>query len=332
MIAEISTNHANDIKIAKNIIVAAARSGATAIKLQTFTAEMITVKSSNAPYKIPSSSPLWSGHDLFELMREAETPLAWHFELFEFAKKLGLDAFSTPYHPSSVGFLVDLGVSALKVSSFDVINHPLLREIANASLPVIMSVGMSSQKEIDEAVEILSKSAKSLILLKCTSSYPCDIKNTNLLGISTLKSRYGLEVGFSDHTIGITAALVAIGLGATVFEKHVRSEENNLTLDSQFSIDPNGFTRYVASLNQAADALGDSELKLYESERASFWERPSLIALKDIRLGEVFSDANVGVRRPSAGLPPRRLFDVLGRESAGPLFAGEGITEQSVRW
>lgn len=332
IIAEISTNHAKDIEVAKSLIEVTAEAGATSVKLQTFTAELMTVPSRLIKNQIPSSSTLWSGLDLFDLMREAETPLGWHSELFTLAKSLGLDAFSTPYHPSSVEFLLNLGVTAFKVSSFDVINHPLLKEIALSNLPVIMSVGMATLEEIDDAVVILNRGVKSLVLLKCTSSYPCTLQDANLSGISHLKERFGVEVGFSDHTIGNLAAMVAVGAGATVFEKHLKSREGGITLDSEFSIDSKDFPEYVASIKNAYVALGTRSLGLVDSEKASHWERPSLVALREIPIGEVFDDSNVGVRRPSLGLPPKRLFDVQGKKCARRLLQGEGVTEESVVW
>lgn len=325
VIAEISANHMQDINIAKSIIEAAALAGATAIKLQTFTADLITVKSEQIPNPIPDSSDLWSGLTLWDLMKQAETPLDWHHDLLAYARKLDLDAFSTPYHPKSVDFLCDLGVDAIKVSSFDVINIPLLDRIATTKLPVILSTGMANLTELDQAFKILSKKIDDIIILKCTSSYPCLNKDANLNGIVTLKERYECEIGFSDHTLGNTAAIAAATLGATVFEKHLKLSSDSKTLDSEFSLDPLGFKEYVAEISEVQKMLGSNEIMKVAAEESSYWERPSIVALTEIQAGEKLTHHNIGVRRPSIGLPPKYFNQVLGRVTKSGFQSGEGL-------
>lgn len=327
IIAEISANHSGSLETAKGILIEIADKGVSAVKLQTFTADQMTVKSEAVKNLIPNTSDLWSGTELWELMKMAEMPLEWHRELFQLAASLGLDAFSTPYHPDAVDFLLDMGVTVLKISSFDVVNHPLLEKISGSGVPVIMSTGMSTIQELDEAVSILIDRVPKLILLKCTSSYPCSYSDTNIRGVKTLKDRYGVEVGFSDHSLDEKAACLALGLGATVFEKHVKLDISSKTLDSEFSATPDSLRFYVESLKQAESILGSSNIKPIDSEKASLWERPSVVALKHISLGEVFTHNNIGVRRPSLGSHPKSLPFLLGRTSTRNYALGEGIVE-----
>ena len=327
VIAEISANHSGNLETARQILFEIANAGVSAVKLQTFTADQMTVKSEKAKNFIPSSSGLWGGKQLWDLMKEAEMPLEWHKELFQLAASLDLDAFSTPYHPDAVDFLLSLGVKVLKISSFDVVNHPLLERISQSGVPVIMSTGMATIREIDEAVSILIDKVPNLILLKCTSSYPCSPSDANVRGIKTLKDRYQVEVGFSDHSIDEKAACLALALGATVFEKHVKLSNSSKTLDSEFSATPDSLNSYVESLRQTEDILGSREIKPIDSERASLWERPSVIALRYIDVNEVFTENNIGIRRPGIGAPPKFLPLLLGTRSKKRYIPGDGVIE-----
>lgn len=331
-IAELSANHMQDLDVARELVTAAHASGATAIKLQTFTADGITVKSNSVKHSIPQESSLWSGIDLWALMKEAETPWEWHKDLIDYAHSLGMDAFSTPYSPDALHFLLNLGVDAVKLSSFDVINLPLLHEVAKVHVPVIQSTGMASLAELDEAVTILGAGASRLILLKCTSEYPCSFDNANLLGIKTLRERYGVEIGFSDHTLGDVAAVAAIGLGATVFEKHLKLNLDDSGLDSAFSLSAKQFEAFVLRVNAGYVSLGSPEIKKIEAEQASFWERPSIVALKDIYEDEILDETCIGVRRPNIGMSPAKLHQILGLRSKGAITKGQGITSDLVAW
>ncbi len=324
-IAELSANHRGNFETAAEIVKGVSKSGATAIKLQTFTADQMAVKSDKVRHEIPGTSQLWAGKDLWGLMKEAEMPLEWHRELFRLASGLGMDAFSTPYNPESVGMLVDLGASAMKISSFDIINHPLLREVSFAGLPIILSTGMATLIEVREAVEILSSEGATVSVLKCTSAYPCVIEDSNLLGIQTLKSEFGLEVGYSDHSLGSKAATIARVLGATIFEKHVKLSESETSLDSEFSLTPVEFAAYVRDVGEVSLFLGSGEIKPIRGESASLWERPSVIALRHIEVGEPLTESNVGVRRPSIGASPKLYLDLIGKLSNRTYEAGEGL-------
>jgi sialic acid synthase SpsE len=325
IIAEISTNHAKNIEVAKEIIEGVAKSGANAIKLQTFTAAEITAYH-RAGYFIPGNSELWAGKKLWDLMEEAETPRDWHGPLFDFARSLGLDAFSTPYHPDAVSFLVDLGVDRIKISSFDLVNIPLIERVAETGLPVILSTGMAKMSEVEVAVQTLVDAQSEFCLMKCTSTYPCPPEDANLRGIQTLRHRFAVDIGFSDHTLGSQAAIIARVLGANIFEKHVRSRREAIeSLDSSFSITTDELESYVREIQSVETFLGSSEIHPIESEAPSLWERPSLLALTDILLGETLTPDNFGVRRPSSGESPRFLQQFNGKVAKRNIFSGEGI-------
>lgn len=324
VIAEVSANHQGDLGCALQLIDDAKFAGASAVKFQTFTPDSITVAPSK-PYFIPKSSELWADMNLWELMDKAQTPKVWFRELFGHSRSLGLDAFSTPYDVNALNFLVGLGVDTVKISSFDVINLPFLRAVASVGLTTILSTGMAAISEIDIAVEILRDKVQKLILLKCTSSYPCSSSDLNLYGIETLKKRYDLEVGFSDHSTNNIGANVAVGLGASVFEKHIRLVGDNTSLDSGFSIDKYGFKEYVDSIKASHLCLGSKVLAPSKCEESSLWERPSVVALRDISRGEIFTLENIGVRRPSVGAPPSAFENLLGNCSTEPIKRGHGV-------
>jgi N-acetylneuraminate synthase len=325
IIAEISANHSKNLSRIFKIIDGVAESGATAVKLQTFTADQMTVRSRTARNLIPKDSGLWAGRDLWSLMKEAELPFEWHKEIFEYVRSLGMDVFSTAYHPDALQFLLELGVDAIKVSSFDVVNHPLLVKVAAAKLPVILSTGMATEREIDEAVEIISGNVPELILLKCTSAYPCRPEDCNLLGITSLRQRYNLQVGYSDHSLDSQAASIALSLGATVFERHVKLDSEVETLDSIFSSTPKELAEYIASLEKASKILGSSKLEPTSAENSSLWERPSVVALCEIGLDEIFTEKNIGIRRPNIGAHPKHLPQLIGTKSTRQYQPGDGI-------
>jgi len=328
VIAEVSANHNGGIDNALQLIADAAWAGVDAIKFQTFTPDSITVEAIN-PYKIPTSSNLWSGMDLWGLMDQAKTPREWFPTLIEKAKSLNLDVFSTPYDKSALDFLVELGIDTIKIASFDVANIPFLKDVAETNLTAILSTGMSTYDEVDAAVKILKPHCKSLILLKCTSSYPCVSQDLNLNGINTLKHSFGVEVGFSDHSTSNLGAIVARTLGASVFEKHIRLVDDKMSLDSEFSADKFELKDYINAINEVDICLGKSELAPIDSEMASIWEKPSVIALTDISPGDVFSNQNIGIRRPFVGSTPSKISDILGSTSLRLHKKGEGILEDS---
>jgi pseudaminic acid synthase len=323
VIAEISANHGGDITNAKKLIDSAKNSGANAVKLQTFTADRITVNSDTQEFAIPSTSTLWGGKNLWELMKEAETPLDWHQELFEHAESLGLEAFSTAYDVEAVKFLLDSGIGCIKVSSFDLINLPLLEFLSGCNVPVILSTGMGNASEIDTAAEIFSHRKESVGILQCTSSYPCAPSDVNMNRHRQLME-HGFVTGYSDHTLDSVAAILAIGNGALIFEKHI-SLAGTESLDSQFSMDELRFKDYVEKVLQAFESLGNSVFVPTDSEGASLWERPSVIALTDIHAGEKFTDLNIGIRRPALGANPEFFERILGMRASELIRKGEGV-------
>ena len=328
IIAEISANHKGSLDNALQLLDDAVWAGADAVKFQTFTPDSITVNATD-PYKIPVSSDLWRGMDLWELMDKAKTPRDWFPILFDRARFLGIDVFSTPYDKSALDFLVELGVDTIKISSFDVANTPFLRAVAEKNLTVILSTGMSTYDEVANAVGTLNPFCKNLILLKCTSSYPCASRDLNLLGIQTLKKSFDLEVGFSDHSTSSLGATIAITLGASVFEKHIRLVGDDKGLDSAFSADKFELRDYIKTIREVQVCLGRSELAPVESEKASIWERPSVIALTDIYPGDIFSNKNIGIRRPYIGSSPSKLEEILGKTCLRTHKKGEGIVQDS---
>jgi pseudaminic acid synthase len=323
IIAEISANHGGDITNAKKLIDSAKNSGANSVKLQTFTADRITVNSDAQEFAIPSSSALWGGKNLWELMKEAETPLEWHQELFKHAESLGLEVFSTAYDIEAVKFLLDSGVECIKVSSFDLINIPLLEYLASCNVPVIFSTGMGSASEIDTAAMIFSHRKDSVGILQCTSSYPCAPSDVNMNRHRRL-IEYGFVTGYSDHTLDSVAAILAIGNGALVFEKHI-SLAGSESLDSKFSMDELQFKDYVEKVRQAFESMGNSVFEPTHSEGASVWERPSVIALTDIHAGEEFTVLNIGIRRPAIGANPEFYHKILGMSASELIRKGEGV-------
>ena len=323
IVAEISANHNGDFQNAQELVLSAKRAGADAIKLQTFTADSITVNTKSDNYSIPTKSELWAGRNLWELMKEAETPIDWHRKLFQFAKSLGLDAFSTAYDIDALNFLEAEGVGAIKISSFDLINLPLLRSLAERDLLVLLSTGMARREEIEDALQIFEHRKSSVGILQCTSSYPCALTDVNINRHMLLKS-FGFVTGYSDHTKSSVASILAVGQGAMIFEKHICLTGIN-GLDSDFSLTPIEFKDYVGQIRDAVRCLGNSDFSPTDSESASLWERPSVVALTDILIGEKLTTQNIGIRRPSVGIEPRQLEFLLNKVAKATLRKGEGI-------
>lgn len=326
VIAEISANHGGDIEKAKTLIKSAISGGADAVKLQTFTADTITVNSREQVNLIPSSSELWSGRNLWELMKEAETPLDWHQELFAYAISLGLEVFSTAYDIEAATFLEASGIQAIKVSSFDLINIPLLKYLSSRDLLVLISTGMSKTHEIQMATKIFESKKSTTAFLQCTSSYPCAITDVNI-NRHDLLSSFGFTTGYSDHTLDSTAAVLAIAKGALIFEKHITLADEE-TLDSEFSMNEDQFRAYVDTLRNAYLALGDSDFSPTQAESASLWERPSVIALTEISVGDYLTMNNIGIRRPNIGLDPIFFDELIGKQSEYKLGKGQGYPKR----
>jgi len=320
IVAEMSGNHNQSLERALEIIDAAAESGAQAIKLQTYTADTLTIKGA---YTITDKKSLWYGRDLYDLYQEAHTPWEWHKALFDRAKEKGIICFSTPFDETAVDFLEKLGNPIYKIASFEVNHIPLLKYVAQTGKPVIMSIGASTLAEIEEAVNTLrGNGCKDLTLLKCTSTYPATPENTNLLTIPHLKQLYDCKVGLSDHTLGIGVAIASIALGVTVIEKHFCLSRAEGGVDSAFSMEPSEMKMLVEEVDRAYLALGKISYGVLEVEKNSRIGKRSIYVSKDIKAGEVFTKDNIKVIRPGDGLHPRYYEEILGEKASMDIKKG----------
>lgn len=322
VIAELSANHGHDLGTALAIVEAAAEAGADAVKLQTYTADTMTIDSDAPPFRIGDGT-LWAGRNLYELYEEAATPWEWHEALQARASDLGLDLFSTPFDPSAVDFLRDLGTPAMKIASFELVDLDLIRAAAGTGQPLIISTGMATEAEIDDAVSAATGAgATGVILLRCNSSYPAPVEEMDLRAIPAMAERWGVPVGFSDHTLGTTAATVAVTLGACVIEKHLTLRRADGGPDAAFSLEPGEFTAMVEAVREAEASLGAVRFGPSEHERHSLAFRRSLFVVADVAAGQRLTRDDVRAIRPGDGLPPKHLDEVVGRAAAGPIARG----------
>lgn len=313
IIAELSANHGHDINIAKETIKAAKDAGADAIKIQTYTADTLTIDCDNEYFKLHSGT-IWDGRTLYDLYSEAYTPWEWQKELMEYAKSIGLIFFSTPFDKTAVDFLEELEVPVYKVASFEIMDIPLIEYIASKGKPMIMSTGVASISDIEEAVDACKRKGNDqIILLQCTSAYPANIEDANLNTIPNMKETFGVEVGLSDHTLGITVPIVSIALGAKVIEKHFILDKSIGGPDSSFSLEPHEFRQMVDSVRDAKKALGKVDYSMNEKKKNSRILGRSLFVVKDIKAGEKFTEENVRSIRPSNGLAPKYFNEIIGR-------------------
>lgn len=321
VIAEMSANHGHEFEHAVRILEAAAAAGADAIKLQTYTADTLTIASTNEYFQIHGTQ--WSGRTLHDLYQDAYTPWEWHGRLKDVAERLGLHFFSTPFDPSAVEFLDQLGVPAFKIASFELIDIPLLREVARRGRPVIVSTGMATLDEIDEAVKTIREAGgQDLALLKCTSGYPADPGEMHLRTIPHLAATFDVPVGLSDHTLGSTVPVVAVSLGASIIEKHLTLSRAAGGADSSFSLEPPEFKAMIEAVRTAERALGDVHYGASPEESASRMFRRSLFVVESVRAGERFTHNNVRSIRPGHGLHPRHLDEVIGCAASRDIAAG----------
>lgn len=328
IIAELSANHGGDFQIAADTIRAMKESGADAVKLQTYTADTLTIACDKPPFKIGGGT-LWDGRTLHELYQEAYMPWDWQPKLMAVARETGIDLFSTPFDDSAVVFLEGLDVPAHKIASFEMTDHGLLRRVAATGKPIIMSTGMASLEEIEESLAVL-KSAGSgpVALLKCTSAYPADPAEMNLLTIQDMRRRFGVPVGLSDHTMGHTVPVAAVALGACVVEKHFILDRKQGGPDSTFSMEPAEFRAMVDAIRVTEAALGKPDnYAISKKEASSKAFRRSLFAVQDIQAGEAFTNENVRSIRPGHGLPPRELGRVLRCKAATAIERGTPLAE-----
>lgn len=322
VVAEMSANHNQSYEQALEIVREAKKAGADAIKLQTYTPDTLTMDSDNEYFRIGKGT-IWEGKNLYQLYGEAFTPWEWHAGLKAEAERLDLDFFSTPFDNTAVDFLDKLGVGFFKVASFEVVDIPLLQKIASKGKPVIMSTGMATLAEIDEAVRTLCESGcPGLALLKCTSAYPALPEEMNLRTIPHLATAFACPVGLSDHTLGIAVPIAAVAVGACIVEKHLTLSRTVPGPDSAFSLEPDEFKTMVNAIRVAEKALGTVCYSVTEREATSRVFRRSLFAVRDIRTGELFSKKNVRSIRPGYGLHPRHMKTVLGRKAACQVIKG----------
>lgn len=319
-----SGNHNHSLDRALEIVKAASDCGAHAIKLQTYTADSLTIDHKGKLFDINDQNSLWNGRNLYELYQEASTPYEYHKPIFEYARSLGLIPFSTPFDEEAVDFLEELQVPFHKIASFENNHIPLLKKIGSTGKPAIMSTGLSSVLDIIEAVKILKESGcPQVVLLKCTSTYPSTPENTNLKTISTLKDIFPeCVIGLSDHTMGIGVSIAAIALGAKVIEKHFTLNRADGGVDSAFSIEPHEMKSLVLESERAWLSLGNIQLEVQEAEKKSIQFKRSIYIIKDIAEGEQFSKENISVIRPGDGLHPRFYEHLLGKKASQNLKRG----------
>lgn len=330
IIAEMSGNHNHSIDRAMAIIKAAAEAGASAVKLQTYTPDTITVKGA---YTIDDPQSLWYGRDLYDLYAEAYTPWEWHKQLFDYAQSLGIICFSTPFDTSAVDFLESIGNPIYKIASFENTDHVLLNKVAQTGKPVIMSTGIASCEDILESVNLLKNNGiNSITLLKCTSEYPAPPEDINLLSIPYLREQYKCPIGLSDHTLGIGVAIASISLSVTVIEKHFTLNRADGGIDSAFSVEPNELKTIVEECNRAWLALGKADCKIGDNEKKSTIFKRSLYVVKDIKAGELLTEENVRSIRPSLGLHTRYYKAIVGKKVANvDIKAGTPLSERLIK-
>lgn len=322
IVAELSANHRGDFDEALRILHAAREAGADAVKAQTYTADTMTLPSRAPGFRIGAGT-VWEGRYLHDLYREAATPWDWLPRLKKVAEELGLDFFATAFDASAVAFLEGLGVSVHKVSSFELVDLPLIETAARAGKPLILSTGMATREEIEEAVAAARRGgARDLLLLKCTSAYPAPPEEMNLRTIPDLAARLGVPVGLSDHTLGTAIPAAAVALGACLIEKHLTLSRAVPGPDSGFSLEPAEFREMVEAVRAVEKALGEARYGPAPRELASLQFRRSLFVVEDVREGEAFTGRNVRSLRPGSGLPPRSLPEVIGRKAARDLPQG----------
>lgn len=329
IVAEMSGNHNGDINRALRLIEEAHRAGADAVKLQTYTADTITIDHHGPEFMV--NGGLWDGRRLYELYEEAHTPWDWHPAIFAKARALGITVFSSPFDPTAVDFLESLGAPAYKIASPELIDTPLIRYVAKTGKPMIMSTGMATLDEIGDAVEAArSGGCTDIVLLHCTAAYPALPQDANLASISDLAQRFGVLCGLSDHTMGTIVATTAISLGAVVVEKHFTLARADGGVDSAFSLEPAELETLVQHAQTARSAIGSPAHMPTDAEASVLRNRRSLYVVAPIKKGDVFSLENIRSIRPANGLPPKRLDDVLGRRAAKDVAFGEPLSADMI--
>jgi pseudaminic acid synthase len=330
VIAEVSANHNGEYEQAVRIVHAAKDAGADAVKLQTYTPDTITIASERQEFRV-SGGTLWDGRTLYDLYAEAYMPWEWQPRLKTLAEDLGMDCFSSAFDSTAVDFLEEMNVPAHKVASFELVDLPLIQKMARTSKPLIMSTGMATVEEIEEALQIARQAgATQIALLKCTSAYPAPAEEMNLRTIPEMARRFNVPVGLSDHTMGTAVPVAAVALGACIIEKHLTLSRSIPGPDSAFSLEPHEFKAMVDAVRIAEKALGEIHFGLSEKEVASRAFRRSLFVVKDVNQGERFTAENVRSIRPGNGLHTRHLTDVLGKSAARSIKRGTPLSWEFV--
>ena len=322
IIAELSANHLQNFDLAVDTIKAIKKSGADAVKLQTYTPDTITIDSDNEFFQNKQDS-LWDGKTLYQLYKEAYTPWEWQPELKKLAENIGLICFSSPFDKTAVDFLEDMDVPAYKVASFEITDIPLIEYIASKGKPVIISTGIASLAEIEDAMNACKRMGNNQIaLLKCTSEYPTSLEDVNLRTIPDIRERFGTVVGLSDHTMGTTVPIAAVALGAKIIEKHFILDRKLGGPDSAFSLEPEEFRAMVKSVRECEKALGKVSYEFTEKIKKSREFSRSLFVIEDIKAGEKFTEKNIKSIRPGFGLSPKHLHKVLGKKAIEDIKRG----------
>ncbi|MDT3427988.1 N-acetylneuraminate synthase [Paenibacillus forsythiae] len=327
VIAEMSGNHNHSLERALSIVEAAARAGADAVKLQTYTADTMTLDMDEGDFFIEDSENLWKGTSLYKLYQEAYTPWEWHKTIFQRCEELGMLAFSTPFDETAVDFLESLNVPAYKIASFENTDIQLIRKVASTGKPMIISTGMASIAELADTMQAAREAgAGPIVLLKCTSTYPAAPDNTNLLTIPHMEQLFNCQVGISDHTMGIGVSIASVALGATVIEKHFTLNRADGGVDSAFSMEPAEFASLVAESERAWQAKGEIVYGATDRETPSLKYRRSLYISRDMRSGEEFTKENIKAIRPGLGLPTKYLDQFLGKRIGRDVSKGTPVT------
>ena len=327
LIAEVSGNHNGSLSLAKQTILAAHKAGADAVKIQTYEPQTMTLDVDFPDFQVTEG--IWKGHTLYELYEKAHTPFAWHKELFDFAKEHGIFLFSTPFDETAVDLLESLDCPAYKIASFEMTDLPLIAYVAKTGKPMIISTGMASLEEIREAVDIARAAGnKELTLMHCISAYPTELEETRLDNIRILRETFGVDVGFSDHTLGSEAALLAIQFGATTIEKHFILSREDEGVDSKFSLNKEELTELTKKMSAVASAVAPcQEFERSPREQESMKFRRSLYFARDLQAGEVIQEGDIRRVRPGFGLHPKHLGKIIGNKTTSPVKSGYPVQQ-----
>lgn len=324
LVAELSANHHQSKDIALKTIKAAKESGADAVKLQTYTPECLTLNCNSKYFQIQGT--LWEGKNFYQLYQEAMTPWEWHKDLFKYAKELGIICFSSPFSKEGVDFLEELGNPIYKVASFEIVDLELIEYMAKTKKPIILSKGIATKEEIKEALDVCKKEVKDITLLQCTSSYPAPLNEANLSLIPKMQRDFGVKVGLSDHTLGITAPIVAASLGAKVIEKHFILDKRLGGPDSAFSIEPQEFSAMAKAVREVEELLGVESYELSQKSKEGRVFMRSLFVVEDIAKGERIKENQIRSIRPGYGIPPKMKYQVIGKKAKKALKRGEPLS------